>query len=106
MTNSKTLIDNIFSNDPSFAKSTSGNFTFSISDHLPQFLIIPHEINHPPKKHNIFKRKKNFSREDLVADFFQCSRGSTFALFDSFEYKLSFWTMTEFNVLRLSRTRY
>ena len=40
-TNSKTLIDNIFSNDPDFASGVSGNFTFSISDHLPQFLVVP-----------------------------------------------------------------
>ena len=32
---SKSLIDNIFSNDPDFANGVSGNFTFSISDRLP-----------------------------------------------------------------------
>ena len=39
-TTSKTFIDNIFSNihTPS---SVSGNLTSSISDHLPQFLIVP-----------------------------------------------------------------
>ena len=39
-TTSKTLTDNIFSNihTPS---SVSGNLTSSISDHLPQFLIVP-----------------------------------------------------------------
>ena len=38
--NSKTLIDNIFSNmaAPSII---SGNLTASISDHLPQFLVVP-----------------------------------------------------------------
>ena len=53
----KHLIDNIFSNrfDPSFI---SGNITTSISDHLPQFLLVPN-INIKdliPKKHNLFKR--------------------------------------------------
>ena len=38
---SKTLIDNIFSNDPEFTSGISGNFTFSISDHIAQFLIMP-----------------------------------------------------------------
>ena len=65
---SKTLIDNIFSNDPNFSTGISGNFTFSISDHLPQFLLLPDELKGPPKKHNILRRKKNFIKEDLVAD--------------------------------------
>ena len=46
---SKTLIDNIFSNDPNFNQGVSGNFIFSISDHLPQFLLMPREDNRPPK---------------------------------------------------------
>ena len=37
---SQTLIDNIFSNNPEFENCTSGNFTFSISDHLAQFLYL------------------------------------------------------------------
>ena len=65
---SKTLIDNIFSNDPNFANGVSGNFTFSISDHLPQFLIMPEVLKGPPKKHNIYRRKKNYNKEQLVAD--------------------------------------
>ena len=36
---STTLIDNIFVNNPSF-KYLSGNITTSISDHLPQFIIL------------------------------------------------------------------
>ena len=67
---SKTLIDNIFSNDPDFSQGVSGNFTFSISDHLPQFLLMPKVDNHPPKKHNIQKRNmKNLDKENFVADF-------------------------------------
>ena len=47
---SKTLMDNIFSNSLNFPEMISGNFTVSISDHLPQFLIIPRVNYHPPKK--------------------------------------------------------
>ena len=65
---SKTLIDNIFSNDPNFMNGVSGNFTFSISDHLPQFLIMPDILSGPPKKHNIYKRQKITDKEQLVAD--------------------------------------
>ena len=36
---SATLIDNIFVNSPAF-KYLSGNITTSISDHLPQFIIL------------------------------------------------------------------
>ena len=32
--------------DPNFANGVSGNFTFSISDHLPQFLVMPDELKH------------------------------------------------------------
>ena len=47
----------------------SGNFTVSISDHLPQFLIIPRGNCHPPKKHNIFKRDtKRFDKENFIAE--------------------------------------
>ncbi len=65
---SKTLIENIISNDPDFANGVSGNFTFSISDHLPQFLIMPEVLKGPPKKHNIFRRQKLKNKEQLVAD--------------------------------------
>ncbi len=66
---SKTLIDNIFSNDPNFTQGVSGNFTFSISDHLPQFLLMPREDYRPPKRHVLYKRDlKNFNKEELVAD--------------------------------------
>ena len=66
---SKTLIDNIFSNNPDFNNCTSGNFTFHISDHLAQFLIVPSTDKRPPKIHNILKRDtRNYVHEDLVAD--------------------------------------
>ena len=62
------LCDLSFSNDPDFSNGILGNFTFSISDHLPQFLILPGEMKAPPNKHNILRRKKKFVREELVAD--------------------------------------
>ena len=74
---SKTLIDNIFSNDPDFANGISGNFTFSISDHLPQFLLLSDCLKHPPKKHNVYRRCKNYNREDLVADILNIDWNST-----------------------------
>ena len=48
---SATLIDNIFSNNHNFFQAVSGKLTVSISDHLPQFLIVP--------KDDIKKKQKN-----------------------------------------------
>ena len=54
---SRTLIDNIFSNDPNFEEGVPGNFTFSISDHRL------------PRKYNLFKRDlKKYDKAELVAD--------------------------------------
>ena len=53
---SNTLIDNIFSNviDPDII---SGNLTATISDHLPQFSIIPNMFgNISGNKSNIYER--------------------------------------------------
>ena len=65
---SKTLIDNIFTN--SFNTATvSGNLTCTVSDHLPQFLIIPSNIGALPKQHNIFVRNmRKFSENDFITD--------------------------------------
>ena len=69
-TTSKTLIDNIFSNihTPS---SVSGNLTSSISDHLPQFLIVPNIfVNLSPPKSNSYKRDwNNFDQENFILDY-------------------------------------
>ena len=69
-TTSKTLIDNIFSNihTPS---SVSGNLTSSISDHLPQFLIVPDIfLNLSPPKSNIYERDwNNFDQENFILDY-------------------------------------
>ena len=66
---SKTLIDNIFSN--STAENLSGNLTTSISDHLPQFVILPlSEKLSKPEKNNTYKRNfKNINKDQLLHDF-------------------------------------
>ena len=65
------LIDNIFSNihTPS---SFSGNLTSLISDHLPQFLIVPDFFkNLSSPKSNIYERDwNNFDQENLILDYF------------------------------------
>ena len=54
--NSKTLIDNIYSNVIT-PNNISGNITATISDHLPQFLIAPDIFSNPPStKLDIFQR--------------------------------------------------
>ena len=78
-TRSKTLIDNIFTN--SFNSSfISGNIITSISDHLPQFLLVPN-INIKdllPKHHNIFKRDStNFKKEYFILDLLQIDWNTT-----------------------------
>ena len=66
-THSNTLIDNIFSNviDPDII---SGNLTVAISNHLPQFSIIPSMFdNIPGNKSNICDRDWfRFDWEDLL----------------------------------------
>ena len=69
--NSKTLIDNIFSNFIS-NEVIAGNLTTTISDHLPQFLIALDIFCNPPaNKTNIFERNySKFSHENLYLDYF------------------------------------
>ena len=53
---SKTLIDNIFSNTL-IENAISGNLTATISDHLPQFIILPNILSNPPSNEsNIYER--------------------------------------------------
>ena len=68
-TTSKTLID-IFSNIH-IPSSVSGNLTSSISDHLPQFLIVPDIfLNSSPPKSNIYERDwNNFDQENFILDY-------------------------------------
>ena len=63
---SKTLIDNIFTNI-TLPDSISGDLTTTISDHLPQFLIVPNIFSKPPSnKSNIYERDwSNFDQENL-----------------------------------------
>ena len=53
---SKTLIDNIFS-DTLIENTISGNLTATISDHLPEFNILPNIFSNPPSnKSNTYER--------------------------------------------------
>ena len=66
----KTLIDNILHNQ--FTPNIqSGNLSVSISDHIPQFAIIPiTNKNFLPKNHNIFIRDyKNVNKTQLINSF-------------------------------------
>ena len=68
---SNTLTDNIFSNviDPDII---SGNLTATISDHLPQFAIIPNMFgNILGNKSNIYERDwSKFDQENVILDYF------------------------------------
>ncbi len=66
---SKTLIDNIFSNNLDFVRAKSGNITITISDHMPQFIIIPKTINRVFNKNEMYKRDtKHIDRVSFIAD--------------------------------------
>ena len=68
---SNTFIDNVFSNviDPDII---SGNLTATISDHLPQFAIIPNMFgNIPGNKSSIYERDwSKFDQENFILDYF------------------------------------
>ena len=68
---SKTLIDNIFSNTL-IENTVLGNLTATISDHLPQFIILPNISSNPSSnKSNIYERDwSNFVRENFILDYF------------------------------------
>ena len=67
---SNTFIDNVFSNviDPDII---SGNLTATISDHLPQFAIIPNMFgNIPGNKSSIYERDwSKFDQENFILDY-------------------------------------
>ena len=69
--NSKTLIDNIFSNFIS-NEVIAGNLTATIFDNLPQFLIALDIFCNPPaNKTNIFERNwSKFKHENFFLDYF------------------------------------
>ena len=66
----KTLIDDIFSNYIS-QDIVSGNLTATSSDHLPQFLVAPHNFsNVPNRKNNIFEHDwSKLNREEFILDY-------------------------------------
>ena len=68
---SNTLIDNIFSNVID-SDIISGNLTATISDHLPQFSIIPNMFgNILGNKSKIYERDwSKFDRENFILDYF------------------------------------
>ena len=66
---SSTLIDNIFSNHLDVRNTISGNFTISISDHLPQFLLIPKGKYDQPSRVDVYQRPKNFDVGAFLTDF-------------------------------------
>ena len=67
---SKTLID-IFSNTM-IENTISGNLAATISDHLPQFIILPNIFSNPTSnKSNTYERdSSNFVQENLILDYF------------------------------------
>ena len=69
--NSKTIIDNIFSNIIS-TDIIPGNLTETISDHRPQFLIAPEIFtNSPSSKSNYFEGAwSNFNQQNFILDYF------------------------------------
>ena len=75
---SKTLIDNTFTN-VIFPDSISANLTATISDHLPQFLIVPNIFSNPPSnKSNICERDwSNFDQENFIFDYFSIDSNET-----------------------------
>ena len=74
----KTVIDNIFTNI-TLPDSISGNLTATISDHLPQFLIVPNIFSNPPSnKSNIYERDwSNFDQENFILDHFSMDWNET-----------------------------
>ena len=67
----KILFDTIFSNTL-IGNIISGNLTATISDHLPQSIIIPNIFSNPPSnKSDIYERDwSHFVQENVMLDFF------------------------------------
>ena len=93
--NTKTIIDNIFSNSPNHSESISGNLRTFISDHYAQFLLIPFKKKNNSIQKDRFKRDtKNYDkdkfREELSAidwneelDFISGDINNSFSLLES-----------------------
>ena len=73
-----TLIDNIVTNI-TLLGSISGNLTATITDHLPQFLIVPNIFANPPSnKSNIYERNwSNFDQQNFILDYFSIDWNET-----------------------------
>ena len=71
-------MNNIFKN-VILPDSLSGNLAATISDHLPQLLIVSHIFSNPPSnKSNIYERyRSNFDQENFILDYFTISRNET-----------------------------
>ena len=67
---SNTLVDNVFSYI--ISDIISGNFTVTISDHLPQFAIISNMFtNIPDNNSNIYQRDwSKFDQQNFILDYF------------------------------------
>ena len=68
---SKTLIDNIFSNDISH-EITSGNINATISDHLPQFSFVSNILSNSSSQKSKFHERdwSKFKQENFILDYF------------------------------------
>ena len=68
---SKTLIDNLFSNDISH-KIISGNITATTCDHLPQFSFVPNILSNSSNPiSNFYERDwSKFKQENFILDYF------------------------------------
>ena len=64
-------MDNIFSNATS-VDAISGNLTAAISDHLPQFMMVPHVFsNLPSSKPNVYEKdRSNFDQVNFILGYF------------------------------------
>ena len=88
---SSTLIDNIFVSLKS-SSSISGNLTTSLSDHLPQFLLLNISQKSHPKNHLFYRSWTNFDKTKFSRDFnnldwnkiLSLENGDTNQSFDSF----------------------
>ena len=62
-TDTKTLIDNLFSNDFS-SNIISGNLTVGISYHMPQFALVPMDFSKSPKTMPTIKYRRKYKNID------------------------------------------
>ena len=73
---SKTLIDNIFTNII-FPDSITGNPTATISDHLPQFLIVLNIFSNKSTSPIFMRDWSNVDQENFILDYFSIDWNET-----------------------------